>query len=96
MKNKLPQGLQGAADPTLPAPTEEEKVTPEDANYSSVSPDPAARCAACENFVEPDRCLVVAGVINPMGVSDFFTPSGHDGGAEFEEPLPTTEESTDV
>lgn len=78
-KAKLPHGLIGADDPSLPAPTEGEKVSQTAVNYQVQAPNSAARCQLCQNWVEPDRCLIVSGVINPMGVSDFFTPAAQNG-----------------
>lgn len=76
---KLPHGM--VDSPDLPAPTEQEKISQQNAGYVPNSPDPQTTCQICQNFVEPDRCLIVSGVINPLGVSDIFTPKSEDGGA---------------
>lgn len=89
---KLPHGMLGAEDPTLPAPTDTEKVSQVHANYQVQAPDASARCQLCDNFVEPDGCLVVSGVINPMGVSDFFTPSEQSGPIDPAATLPPQED----
>jgi len=71
---QLPHGMMGVDDLDLPAPTEGEKVSKENAAYLPVSEDPATACSACKYFVEPDRCQIVTGAIDPAGVSQFFTP----------------------
>lgn len=48
-------------------------VTKLAANYR-LSNKPDASCGICANFIPPDKCEVVAGVISVRGLSDLFTP----------------------
>lgn len=45
-------------------------TTQVEANYREGSE--TARCALCANFVEPDKCKLVEGKINPEGLCDLF------------------------
>lgn len=50
------------------------KVPMGDANYR-MAESPEQSCAACIHFIGPDACEIVAGRIDPGGVSDFFETS---------------------
>lgn len=76
---KFPNGMMGDS-PSFPPQVEQDKVSQTNANYQDISPDPSKNCMSCANFVEPDRCLIVAGAINPQGLSDFFTPASENPG----------------
>lgn len=43
---------------------------------------PDQSCSSCANFQPPQSCAVVAGVIDPHGVSDLFTPEQVPGAAD--------------
>lgn len=51
---------------------EANKVDQEVANYRAGSDE--ASCAQCVNFVPPNKCRVVKGIIQAGGVSDLFQP----------------------
>lgn len=53
-----------------------DKIEQEQANYRIATGGDS--CATCENFVAPDSCQVVAGLIKANGLCDVFSPSGGD------------------
>ncbi|MGE4426044.1 MAG: hypothetical protein AB7G37_06310 [Solirubrobacteraceae bacterium] len=68
-------GAAGMQDFAGEATGDEGKVPMAEAGYRQGDPMGAA-CGACANFQPPDRCAVVAGQIDPAGVSDLFEPIG--------------------
>lgn len=78
---KLPHGMLGQDDLSLPAPQGDEKIAQSAANYMGESPDETVRCQLCKYFVEPGTCQVVKGVIDPLGTCDLFVAMNDNEGA---------------
>lgn len=70
----LPHGYADSPDFPAPGAVEGEQIDQQTAGYVPQSPDPEEKCMNCEHFVEPDRCLLVSGMIDPGGRSELFTP----------------------
>lgn len=83
-KVDVPPGMR----PYMQGPTSREKgehmgkVPQYEANYREG--DEEHRCERCANYIpEMVRCQIVAGRIDPNGVSDYFEPQGEE--EEYEE-----------
>jgi len=58
----------GAASAAAPS-----KTPQKDAGYRN-SPQGAARCETCSQFIPPSSCKLVVGPISPSGWCSFFAP----------------------
>jgi hypothetical protein len=65
--------LAGAVLASTAARADDTKVDPSAVNYQT-TPNNGQQCSGCVNFVAPNACKVVSGVISPNGWCVAFAP----------------------
>ena len=48
------------------------KISKMEANYTDNSPSRNEQCRHCANFMSPDKCHIVEGIISPTGWCEYF------------------------
>ena len=53
-------------------PDDEGKASKYVANYYEKTADAAQNCTSCHFYLSPDRCILVAGLVSPWGMCDYW------------------------